>query len=94
MAMKDFQLEAFKDSPRITSRLQKVNPMVLKYGAGPADRNCAFCVSFFVGGTGARGHFKCRWRGNTSGAGTDHRANWEACSKYEQVKNFTLLEGG
>lgn len=86
--MADLQLEAFKDSPRITSRLKRVNPMLLKWGAGPPEFRCKACSYFGIGGTGARGHYKCRYRGNTSGPGTDHRANWETCKRFlEWVEN-------
>jgi hypothetical protein len=83
----DFQLEAFKDSPKITSRLKFVNPMVIKYGPGPLDKRCKDCDCIGLGGTAHVGrYYKCRYRGNTSGPGTDHRVNWETCSKFNHHK--------
>jgi hypothetical protein len=60
---------------------ERINPMVRACGKGPEGARCKTCVHFIrksYGGT----YFKCEFRGNTNGPGTDHRANWPACSKY------------
>lgn len=85
--MNNFELEFQTPIPQLKSRFKKVNPMVIKYGP-KAGRTCKTCKHIFVGGSGSRGYYKCRLRGNTSGPGTDHLLNWEACGQFksEQTK--------
>ena len=59
------------------------NPMVWKFGRGPEGAKCKTCDRFFVIGHRSGTYFKCELRGITRGAATDHRANWNACSKYK-----------
>lgn len=59
----------------------KSNPMLAIYGAGPSDKHCAGCEHLFVKFWAGK-YYKCALRGNTNGAGTDHRVRWPACGKY------------
>lgn len=61
----------------------KVNPMRLKLGAGPDDKRCKHCAHF-IRKEYAKTYFKCAFRGDTNGPGTDHRANWPTCVKFEE----------
>ena len=60
------------------------NPMVKAYGIkeGEKCRDCRhlFCKEF------ANRYYKCAHRHDTSGPGTDHRVNWDACQKHEKIK--------
>lgn len=66
---------------------ERVNPMVRTYGVDPAGHKCKACVFFYRKEWRAGKYFKCKFRGNTNGPGTDHRANWPACKKFEETKN-------
>jgi hypothetical protein len=55
------------------------NPMVRSYG--PAK--CKTCKHLFAK-RWDKTYNKCALRGNTNGAGTDHRVRWKACAKYEE----------
>jgi len=59
------------------------NPMIPKVGRGPEGERCKTC-RFLYGKTFSKTYYKCKWRGDTNGAGTDHRVNWNACAKYER----------
>lgn len=62
------------------------NPCLALYGQGPEGKTCKTCIHLFVqGGTSGR-YLKCDLRKNTRGPGTDHRAGWMACRKYEEEK--------
>lgn len=63
------------------SKAHKVNPMVLAFGAGPTEHKCKACAHFYRKQY-AKTYFKCAFRGDTNGLGTDHRANWPTCSKF------------
>lgn len=62
------------------------NPMVRKHGLGPDGARCKTCALFKISRPGANRYFKCRLRGITHGAATDHRANYRACAKFEARK--------
>jgi hypothetical protein len=62
------------------------NPCVRTFGKGPEGAKCKSCQHFFAKQF-ARTYYKCDIRGNTGGPGTDHRANWKACSKYQYRLN-------
>lgn len=57
----------------------KVNPLIAILGAGPAGMRCKDCAHLYHNGR----FLKCDLRHVTHGPGTDHRANWPACSKFE-----------
>ncbi|MFD2172410.1 hypothetical protein [Tumebacillus lipolyticus] len=59
------------------------NEMVRAYGAGPTGARCKTCRYLLVKHFSGK-YFKCAFRKLTNGPGTDHRANWRACSKYER----------
>lgn len=58
------------------------NPCVRAFGIGPEGMRCKQCVHLY------RKHYsktyiKCELRKNTNGPGSDHKANWPACGKFE-----------
>lgn len=59
------------------------NPMVRKFGKGKDGLKCGSCTHFVRVDGGSKKYLKCQLRGITRGAGTDHRAKWRACAKYE-----------
>lgn len=73
---------------RHTSRFKKVNPMVIKYGQldGKTCKDCLY-LEYHHGGN--KYFTKCRLRGVTHGAGTDHLVNWEACNRWESEDDRT-----
>lgn len=62
------------------------NPMVRAYGEYGEDmsKKCKDCNHLLVKRL-AKNYYKCRYRGNTGGPGTDHRVNWRACAKFEEI---------
>lgn len=82
--MSELALEFQGPEPRYTSRLKEVNPMIIKYGPGPEDKRCKHC-EHLGGYQQSAVWFKCRLRGVSHSTATDHRANWETCSKFEGV---------
>lgn len=60
----------------------KINPMVKACGKGPAEFKCKHCV-YIIRKEYSKTYFKCQWRGNTNGPGTDHKANWPTCGKFK-----------
>ena len=61
------------------------NPCVRAYGPGPQGATCKYCKHLY------RKHYsktyiKCRLRDDTNGPGTDHKAGWSACAKYEAIQ--------
>jgi hypothetical protein len=77
------QYELFK-VPKIGGNLKRTNPM-LKWGAGPLDKTCKDCAELTYNETAKR-YYKCKRRGITSGAGTDHRVGWPACTYFVQTE--------
>lgn len=61
------------------------NPMRKTHGPGPDGAKCKTCKHLFAK-RWDRTYYKCALRGNTNGAGTDHRVRWNACAKYEEDK--------
>lgn len=59
------------------------NPMII-HGYGPAGRKCKDCVFYRVFDYHNKRYGKCEKRGITHGAGTDHKASWPACKKFEE----------
>lgn len=55
------------------------NPMVLIYGPGPEGKTCWEC-SNIRSMVFNRRIYKCRLRGITASAATDHRPRWPACA--------------
>lgn len=61
----------------------KQNPMLRRYGAGPDGKKCKTCRHLYCKEFAGR-YYKCDLRGDTNGAGTDHRVNWPACGRHEE----------
>ncbi|MBH8606014.1 hypothetical protein [Thermoactinomyces sp. CICC 10521] len=58
------------------------NPMVRAFGRGP-DEKCRTC-KFLKKKVWDKTYYKCVYRGDTNGPGTDHRVGWDACSLYRK----------
>ena len=71
----------------ITEAPQKIkgNPCLALYGQGPEGKTCKGCVHLVYRGA-RRSYLKCDLLKITHGAGTDHKASWPACGKYEEKK--------
>jgi len=64
----------------------KVNPMLGVHGPGAKGKRCKVCKHLLVK-TFAKRYFKCHLREGTVGRCSpvsDHRANWPACSKFQE----------
>ncbi len=59
------------------------NPMITRYGRGPKGKECKDC-KYLLRKRYDKVYIKCRLRGNTNGAGTDHRVHFPVCAKFEQ----------
>lgn len=79
--MSELNLDFLGKEPRYKSRLKEVNPMVVKYGLGPDDKRCKDC-EYLVGYRQSKVWYKCKLRGVSKSEATDHRVNWETCSKF------------
>lgn len=58
------------------------NPMRRRAGPGPEGKICAECFHLMIVDYHDKRYFKCGLRGDTRGAGTDHRKKWLACSHF------------
>ena len=58
------------------------NPMVRRHGLAPGADICGSC-RFLASYQYVRTYYKCRKRGDTSSAATDHRVGWRACALFE-----------
>jgi hypothetical protein len=74
------------------NKKNKVNPMVKAYGAETTGARCKKCT-FFIRKHFSKTYFKCAFRGDTNGAGTDHKANWPACTKFEPADYLYYVTG-
>jgi hypothetical protein len=59
-----------------------INPMVTAQGKGPEGMKCKHC-RFCYGKHYSKIYYKCEFRGDTNGPGTDHKVNWAACGKFQ-----------
>lgn len=84
--------EWFREQMR---RPENLNPCVRLYGLGPVEFRCKHCRLLFKHQPAIKSFFKCELRNLTHGPGSDHRANWPACGRFEP-KNFppTLTPAG
>jgi hypothetical protein len=64
--------------------IQEPNPMVRKFGRLVGGRTCRACRFLERKTYHDKPYYKCHWRGDTRGAGTDHRVRWTACKKFEE----------
>jgi hypothetical protein len=62
---------------------KNVNPCLILLGAGPTEFKCKHCVHFYRKRY-SKTYYKCELRGDTNGPGTDHRANWPTCMRFEK----------
>lgn len=68
--------------PKLVGKF-KTNPCIDVYGPGPEGKLCKYC-SRLIRKQYANTYRKCGLRKNTNGPGTDHKATWPACKKYEE----------
>lgn len=66
----------------VKSERGRLNPCVRLYGFGPTGVTCKKCVHLLRIHKG-NVYRKCDLRRITNGPGTDHKAGWPACGKYE-----------
>jgi hypothetical protein len=59
------------------------NPCITLYGNGPEDARCKDCCHLLRLRYHDKTYIKCEMRKITHGAGSDHRAGWLACGKFE-----------
>lgn len=59
------------------------NPMVSKHGLATPAAKCRTCIHI-VRHEAGRVWYKCRLRGDTSNAATDHGVTWNACGVYKE----------
>jgi hypothetical protein len=60
------------------------NPCVRAFGKGPEGAICKQCKHLFRKRI-SKTYIKCDLRTYTNGPGSDHKARWHACSKFEQA---------
>lgn len=65
-------------------RQRKVNPLLHVFGKGPEGARCKHCRHLFANCC-SKTYYKCDLRPFTRGPGTDHKANWPACGKFEKA---------
>ena|ERR1041385_1798580 len=70
----------------IKKPIESDNPMVVAHGKGIVGKKCRDCKFLIRLYHHNQTYLKCEKRGITHGKGTDHRAKWEACSKFEQAE--------
>lgn len=58
---------------------ERVNPCVGLFGKGPEGVTCKRCTHIYHNGR----YLKCDFRTHTNGPGSDHKAGWPACAKFE-----------
>lgn len=61
----------------------KTNPCIPVFGADKDGNRCKNCTHLIVKHYSKK-YFKCSLRNNNSSPSTDHRANYEACGKFER----------
>ena len=61
----------------------KGNPLIRTYGPGPIGKTCKNCIHLYRKQM-SKSYLKCDLRPDTNGPGTDHRAKWQSCGKYEE----------
>lgn len=86
-------LSLFKDMelpPHVVERYNNPNPMVKKSGFGPKGEKCKSCHFILRVKPNTKVYYKCQYRGISSGAGTDHRLKWDACSQYHKEGDCEL----
>ncbi len=72
-------MEVMEKSP------QEPNPCVRQFGAGPEGKTCKECALLYRKRY-SNTDIKCSLRPDTNGPGTDHKARWKACAKFQPMK--------
>lgn len=60
------------------------NPCVVLFGPGPEGQKCKTCAHLDRDYYHNKTYLKCDNRNLTRGPGSDHKAHWSACAKYER----------
>jgi hypothetical protein len=58
------------------------NPCVRLFGKGPEGSICRDCTHLYRNYR-QKAYIKCDFRAHTNGPGSDHKARWQACSRFE-----------
>lgn len=58
------------------------NPCVRLFGRGPENTTCKTCAHLYRNRK-QKAYLKCDLRVHTNGPGSDHKAGWPACAKYQ-----------
>ncbi len=61
------------------------NPLIVRYGPGPAGARCRDCCHRWRMGHNSKTYGKCNLRPLTHGAGSDHPGKWPACKRFVAV---------
>ena len=69
---------------QLTRMIPEPNPMARKFGRLNTWRTCQACRFLHRTEHHDKKYYKCFWRGESHGAGTDHRVGWFACKKFEE----------
>lgn len=77
--MKDFWGNTIADTE---AEIIKGNPLIRIYGPGAKGVTCKSCVHLWRKRL-SKVYLKCDLREDTNGPGTDHKAGWQSCGKYE-----------
>lgn len=89
------QMTTLVDLPPRPEPIDSPNPMVVKFGPGPAGITCCDCVHLH-GFRQSATWYKCELRAwkskggkypGTIYPGKDHRVRWPACAKFEERKD-------
>lgn len=73
---------AYMDPAAAGQPIMSANPCVALYGRRAEGGYCGNCLHLFRERHHDKTYLKCDLRKLTHGAGSDHRAKWEACAKY------------
>lgn len=88
------EVEAWAERMKTDPRHGNKNPLVRRYGLGPAGKKCLACDFGFFQSGGSRKFYKCRLRGVSNGQATDHSSRFDACAKFKQDVGFAVLDEG
>src|SRR4051812_7898721 len=70
---------------RLVNQKPAHNPCLDVFGQGPDGATCKTCQHLEQHNGGSRNYYKCNLRPRSGGPGTDHRLNWPACGKHEEL---------
>lgn len=76
-----FGKHTMEDAEKMAPSPEPKNPCIRIYGEKPGHI-CKEC-KFLYARQYSQVYYKCRFRKDTKGAGTDHGVNWPACGKFE-----------